>query len=65
MLGIKLAQMALYFGANDLDGTVVEEKIGHMAGADSPNILTKNELIDMIKECDFVPVERNGLFEKV
>ncbi len=65
MLGIKLAQMALYFGANDLDGTVVEEKIGHMAGADSPNILTKNELIDMIKECDLVPVERNGLFEKV
>ncbi len=65
MLGLKLAQSALYFGANDFDGTVVEEKIGHMAGAKSPDVLTKNELIEMIKACDFVPVERNGLFEPI
>ena len=41
MLGVKLAQTALLFGANDLDGTVVEEKIGHMAGADSAAALAR------------------------
>jgi aminodeoxyfutalosine synthase len=65
MLGIKLAQAALYFGADDIDGTVVEEKIGHMAGANSPDVLTKNELIQMIKGCDLIPIERNGLFQYV
>lgn len=65
MLGIKLAQTALYFGANDLDGTVVEEKIGHMAGAKSPNILTRKELEEMIIGCGFKPVERDGLFRYV
>ncbi len=65
MLGIKLAQSALYFGADDIDGTVVEEKIGHMAGARSPDVLTKHEIVDMIKGCDLIPVERNGLFERI
>ena len=62
MLGLKLAQSALYFGADDFDGTVVEEKIGHMAGAKSPNVLTKKELVEMIEGCGFIPVERDGMF---
>jgi len=62
MLGIKLAQSALYFGADDFDGTVIEEKIGHMAGARSPNVLTKKELIEMIEGCGLIPVERDGMF---
>lgn len=65
MLGLKLAQTALFFGADDLDGTVVEEKIGHMAGADSPQLLTKTELEEMIIGCGFQPVERNGKFQTI
>ncbi len=65
MLGINLAQTALFFGANDLDGTVVEEKIGHMAGANSPQVLSRRELITMIERCGFEPVERNGVFEPI
>ena len=65
MLGIKQAQAALYFGANDFDGTVVEEKIGHMAGAESPMMLTRKEIEDMIRGCGLVPVQRNGLFERI
>mgnify|MGYP006275009691 FL=1 len=65
MLGLKQAQAALYFGANDLDGTVVEEKIGHMAGADSPQVLSRQELERMIVGCGLEPVQRNGLFEDI
>ena len=65
MLGVKQAQTALYFGADDFDGTVVEEKIGHMAGAESPMMLTRKEIEDMIKGCGFVPVQRNGFFERI
>ncbi len=63
MLTVKLAQTALYFGADDLDGTVVEEKIGHMAGADSDQALSRGELERLIREAGFEPVERNCLFE--
>jgi aminodeoxyfutalosine synthase len=62
MLGLKQAQAALYFGADDLDGTVVEEKIGHMAGVDSPQVLSRGELVAMIEGCGLHPVERDGLF---
>ncbi len=65
MLGLKQAQTALYFGADDLDGTVVEEKIGHMAGADSPQVLSRTELERMIIDCGLQPVERNAFFEPV
>lgn len=65
MLGLKQAQAALFFGANDLDGTVVEEKIGHMAGADSPQVLTRAELEGKIRGCGLIPVERNGFFQPV
>ena len=65
MLGLKQAQAAMFFGADDLDGTVVEEKIGHMAGADSPQTLSRGELEDMIQGCGLIPRERDGFFNLV
>ncbi len=63
MLTVKLAQVALHFGADDLDGTVIEEKIGHMAGAQSDQALTRTELERVIREAGFDPVERDCLFQ--
>jgi aminodeoxyfutalosine synthase len=65
MLGIKLAQVALSFGADDFDGTVVEEKITHRAGATTPECLTVNELVRLIEETSMVPVERDTLYNEV
>jgi aminodeoxyfutalosine synthase len=65
MLTVKLAQVALYFGADDFDGTVIEEKIGHMAGAQSEQALTRVELENIIREGGFEPVERNSFFERI
>lgn len=62
MLGEKMAQAALHFGADDLDGTIVEERIGHMAGAASAQGMTIDELERMIRESGFRPVRRNALF---
>lgn len=63
MLGLKVAQVALCFGVNDLDGTVVEEKIGHDAGADSPQALGKEEIIRQIRSAGRIPVERDTLYQ--
>lgn len=63
MLGPKLAQTALWYGADDLDGTIVEERIGHMAGAESAQGLTIAELESMIRASGFRPVRRNAVFE--
>ena len=57
MLGIKTAQIALSFGADDLDGTVVHEKIYHDAGSDSPQELTVAELRRLIAEAGRVPMQ--------
>jgi len=65
MLGLKIAQTALCFGVNDLDGTVVEEKIGHDAGADSPQALSKDGIINMIRKAGRVPVERDTLYNEL
>jgi aminodeoxyfutalosine synthase len=62
MLGEKIAQVSLAFGVNDLDGTVVEEKIGHDAGAPTPQSLTKNGIIRLIRKAGKVPVERDTLY---
>ena len=64
MLGVRLAQVALSFGADDLDGTVVEEHITHMAGASSPQELTIKEIRASIEEAGRVPVERTSLYER-
>ena len=63
MLGPKLAQTALWYGADDLDGTIVEERIGHMAGAASAQGMTIGELEAMIRASGFRPVRRNAVFE--
>ncbi|HOV86887.1 MAG TPA: aminofutalosine synthase MqnE [Syntrophobacteraceae bacterium] len=65
MLTVKLAQVALHFGADDFDGTVMEERIGHMAGAQSEQALTRSRLERIIVEAGFEPVERNCFFEPV
>lgn len=65
MLGEKTAQVGLSFGANDLDGTVVEEKIVHMAGAESPERLSVARLHFLIREAGKVPVERDTLYNVV
>ncbi len=65
MLTVKLAQVALCFGADDFDGTVIEEKIGHMAGAQSEQALTREEIGRITTEAGFEPVERNTFFERV
>ncbi len=65
MLGIKTAQLALSFGADDIDGTVVHEKIYHDAGSDSPQELTVAELRRFIEEAGRVPLERDTLYHEV
>ncbi len=65
MLGIKTAQIALSFGADDIDGTVVHEKIYHDAGSDSPQELTVAELRRLIEEAGRIPVERDTLYHEV
>ena len=62
MLGEKTAQVALAFGVNDLDGTVIEEKIGHDAGADSPQFLCKEDILRLIRKAGKIPVERDTLY---
>lgn len=65
MLGLKIAQTALCFGVNDLDGTVVEEKIGHDAGADSPQALDRNGIVELIRAAGRIPVERDTLYNEL
>lgn len=62
MLGLKLAQVAMHFGANDLDGTVVQERIFHDAGATTPQALTEDELRNLVTAAGRTPVERDGLY---
>jgi aminodeoxyfutalosine synthase len=65
MLTAKIAQIALRFGADDLDGTVIEEKIYHDAGATTPQGMTRKELCRLITEAGRVPVERDTLYHAV
>jgi aminodeoxyfutalosine synthase len=65
MLTAKIAQIALRFGADDLDGTVVEEKIYHDAGATTPQGMTRKELCSLITEAGRIPVERDTLYHSV
>lgn len=65
MITPKLAQVALRFGADDLDGTVVEERIYHMAGADTEQALSREELMRVVREAGFTPVERDTLYNPV
>ena len=65
MLTPKIAQISLRFGADDIDGTVVEEKIYHDAGATTPQGMRRQELIRLIREAGREPVERDTLYRPV
>lgn len=65
MLGEKIAQVALAFGVNDLDGTVVEERIGHEAGAQTPQAMSREEIAGLIRKAGRIPVERDTLYNEL
>jgi aminodeoxyfutalosine synthase len=65
MLSIPIAQLALAFGADDVDGTVVEEHIYHDAGAKTPQEVQREELVGWIRDAGRVPVERDTLYNVV
>ena len=65
MLGVKTAQTALWFGADDLDGTVQEERIYHMAGAETPQVMSPAEIVRIIRNAGRTPVERDTLYNVV
>ncbi len=65
MVTPKMAQITLRFGADDIDGTVVEEKIYHDAGATTPQMLRRQDLIRLITEAGRVPFERDTLYRPV
>jgi len=65
MLGVKLAQVSLSFGVDDIDGTVIQEKITHSAGADTPEELSVGEIVRLIEEAGREPVERDTLYRRV
>ncbi len=65
MLGEKIAQTALWFGSDDLEGTVVDERITHAAGATSPKGLSKERILKVIRDAKRVPVERDALYNEV
>jgi aminodeoxyfutalosine synthase len=63
--GVDVAQTALWFGVDDLDGTVQEEKIYHMAGSRTPESLTTNDLQHLIRAAGREPHERDTLYNMV
>ena len=64
-LGLKLAQVALSYGADDLHGTIIEEHIFHMAGATSPQLQTEAQMLKAIREAGRTPVQRNTFYEPI
>lgn len=65
MLGTKIAQLALSFGANDLDGTVTEETIVKMAGGKTRGELSTEELLYLIHDAGYIPVERDSVYNVI
>ena len=64
-LGLKLAQVALSYGADDIHGTIIEEHIFRMAGTRSPQLQTETDLLKAIREAGRVPVQRNTFYEPI
>jgi aminodeoxyfutalosine synthase len=60
-----MVQLSLCFGVDDVDGTVMEERITHMAGAQTPQGLTRSQLRALIREAGCEPVERDTLYREV
>jgi len=64
-LGLKLAQVALSYGADDIHGTIVEEHIFRMAGTQAPQLQTEAALLKAIREAGREPVQRNTFYEPI
>ena len=64
-MGMKLAQVGLNYGADDLHGTIVEEKIFHMAGAKTPELQTEVQMVKAIRDAGRDPVQRNTHYEPI
>jgi aminodeoxyfutalosine synthase len=62
MSGLKAAELSQWFGVDDIEGTIVEERIGHEAGAGTPVGMTKDAIISIIERSGRVPLERDGLY---
>lgn len=65
MVGLKLAQVSLYFGVDDVDGTIVEETITRAAGSEAGQAMSRNELVRIIRDAGRVPIERNTFYRAV
>ena len=65
MLGEKITQVSLSFGVDDIDGTVVEERITRMAGGTTDGSMTRDELVDLIRQAGKKPVERDTVYNTV
>jgi len=65
MLGEKTAQIALRFGADDLDGTIIKENISHAAGATSSEGLTVENLVDFVSSAGLIAVERDAFYNEI
>jgi aminodeoxyfutalosine synthase len=65
MMTPRIAQIALRFGADDIDGTVVEEKIYHDAGATTPQGMRRKDLVRLITEAGREPFERDTMYRAV
>jgi aminodeoxyfutalosine synthase len=62
MMGEEAASIALQFGADDVNGTLVDERIAHAARAESPAGLAREQILRMIRDAGRVPVERDALY---
>ena len=65
LLGEETASVALHFGADDVNGTLEDERVQHMAGAETPAGLAREQLLRMIRDAGKVPVERDALYNVV
>ncbi len=65
MIGQKLSQIALSYGADDVDGTVKEEIITHMAGAETEQAMSREQLLRLIREAGRIPIERDTLYNVI
>ncbi|WP_019635909.1 aminofutalosine synthase MqnE [Paenibacillus fonticola] len=64
-IGVQLTQVALTFGASDVHGTIIKERISHAAGALTPEGLTRKELIWLIQGAGRIPVERDTFYNEI
>jgi aminodeoxyfutalosine synthase len=65
MISPAVSQSSLWYGADDIDGTIVREEITHSAGADTPQELTRADLVRLIREAGRRPIERDTLYREV